>query len=88
MVLRNREVISLSTEGAEYVSQASTEQSEVRRPWTATNINEALKVRNTFLCISLFQSFITSIFPRCDASRFARRLPLPFIFRTFGAQKK
>jgi hypothetical protein len=84
---------ALSAKGAKYESQGqAAERSEARRPWTRvveTESTESAKYEWQRQVIALFQSWENlSHLPRGDALRFAQRLPLAFIFRAFGAQRR
>jgi hypothetical protein len=75
-----------SAKGAEYESQGQA-RSEAQRvaPGKRKQSGPALKARNT-RDISAFQALSNRAYrTRGDVPRFARHLPLAFIFRAFGA---
>jgi len=79
-----------SAKGAKYDSQGQAASAARRVALDHNQVDyEALKERNTTDDISHFQCSL-DLYPitRGDASRCARRLPLAFTFRGFGAQNR
>jgi hypothetical protein len=75
-----------SAKGAKYESQGQARSGAERvAPGERKRSDPALKARNT-RDISAFQALlIVHIATRGDVPRYARHLPLAFIFRAFGA---